>query len=287
MSTGASFADFKSDKKPTWCPGCGDFGTMNGILKALSNTGATPENTFFVAGIGCSGKIGTYIRTYSIHGVHGRALPVGCGAKIANPNLEVMVAGGDGDGFSIGAAHFIHAVRRNVNMTYVVMDNRIYGLTKGQYSPTSGTDLKTKTSPNGTYMPPLDPLALALSSQGTFIAQAFSSDLKRLIEILEAAINHNGFAFVNVFSPCVTYNKVDTYQYFRETLVDVNDIGHDPADYEAAKKLIFDHETEYQGILYQDPNSTSYEDSQGLDSPMWKLSETPPKDVMNLLREFY
>ena len=287
MSTGANFADFKSDKKPTWCPGCGDFGTMNGLLKALSNTGASPENTFFVAGIGCSGKIGTYVRTYSIHGVHGRALPVGCGAKIANPNLEVMVAGGDGDGFSIGAAHFIHAVRRNVDMTYVVMDNRIYGLTKGQYSPTSGTDLKTKTSPSGTYMPPLDPLALALSSQGTFIAQAFSSDLKRLVEIVEAAINHNGFAFVNVFSPCVTYNKVDTYQYFREALVDVNDIGHDPTDHEAAKKLILDSETEYQGILYQEPNSVSYEESHGLDSPMWDLSENPPEDILNLLREFY
>jgi 2-oxoglutarate ferredoxin oxidoreductase subunit beta len=287
MSINAIFAEFKSDKKPTWCPGCGDFGTMNGILKALSNTGARPETTFFVAGIGCSGKIGTYVRAYSIHGVHGRALPVGCGAKIANPDLEVVVAGGDGDGFSIGAAHFIHAVRRNVNMTYVVMDNRIYGLTKGQYSPTSGTTLKTKTSPTGTHMPPLNPLSLAFSSQGTFIAQSFSSDLKRHTEIVEAAIKHDGFGFVNVFSPCVTYNKVDTYQYFRDNLVDVKDIGHDPTDYDAAKELIFDTETEYQGILYQNPESISYEKSHKLHSPMWDIPTHPSPKAMDLLREFY
>lgn len=287
MSINATFAEFKSDKKPTWCPGCGDFGTMNGILKALSNTGARPETTFFVAGIGCSGKIGTYVRAYSIHGVHGRALPVGCGAKIANPDLEVIVAGGDGDGFSIGAAHFIHAVRRNVNMTYVVMDNRIYGLTKGQFSPTSGTNLKTKTSPTGTHMPPLDPLSLAFSSQGTFIAQSFSSDLRRHTEIVEEAIKHDGFGFVNVFSPCVTYNKVDTYQYFRDNLVDVKDIGHDPTDYDAAKELIFDTETEYQGILYQNPESISYEKSHNLNSPMWDIPKHPSSKTMDLLRELY
>jgi len=132
MSSDVRFIDFKSDKQPTWCPGCGDFGTMNGMMKALAQTGNHPDDTFIVAGIGCSGKIGTYMHSYALHGVHGRALPVGIGAKLANPDLEVMVAGGDGDGYSIGAGHFVHAVRRNVDMSYVVMDNRIYGLTKGQ-----------------------------------------------------------------------------------------------------------------------------------------------------------
>ena len=144
MSSDVRFTDFKSDKQPTWCPGCGDFGTMNGMMKALAQTGNDPDNTFVVAGIGCSGKIGTYVHSYALHGVHGRALPVGTGVKIANPELEVMVAGGDGDGYSIGAGHFVHAVRRNVDMTYIVMDNRIYGLTKGQFSPTSREDFETR-----------------------------------------------------------------------------------------------------------------------------------------------
>jgi 2-oxoglutarate ferredoxin oxidoreductase subunit beta len=124
MSSDVRFTDFKSDAQPTWCPGCGDFGTMNGMMKALAETGNSPDETFVVAGIGCSGKIGTYMRSYALHGVHGRALPVGSGVKIANPDVEVMVAGGDGDGYSIGAGHFIHAVRRNIDMTYVVMGNR-------------------------------------------------------------------------------------------------------------------------------------------------------------------
>ena len=149
MSSQVRFTDFKSDKQPTWCPGCGDFGTMNGMMKALANTGNDPDNTFIVAGIGCSGKIGTYMHSYALHGVHGRALPVGTGVKMANPDLEVMVAGGDGDGYSIGAGHFVHAVRRNVDMSYVVMDNRIYGLTKGQASPTSREDFETATTPDG------------------------------------------------------------------------------------------------------------------------------------------
>jgi len=149
MSSDIRFTDFKSDKQPTWCPGCGDFGTMNGMMKALAETGNDPDNTFVVAGIGCSGKIGTYMHSYALHGVHGRALPVGTGVKMARPDIEVMVAGGDGDGYSIGAGHFVHAVRRNVDMTYVVMDNRIYGLTKGQASPTSREDFETSTSPEG------------------------------------------------------------------------------------------------------------------------------------------
>jgi 2-oxoglutarate ferredoxin oxidoreductase subunit beta len=149
---------------------------MNGMMKALAETGNNPDETFIVAGIGCSGKIGTYMHSYALHGVHGRALPVGIGVKLANQDLEVMVAGGDGDGYSIGAGHFIHAVRRNVDMTYVVMDNRIYGLTKGQFSPTSREDFETSTSPDGTHQQPVNPKALALSAGATFIAQTFSSD---------------------------------------------------------------------------------------------------------------
>ncbi|WP_254543404.1 2-oxoacid:ferredoxin oxidoreductase subunit beta [Halomarina pelagica] len=288
MSSQVRFTDFKSDKQPTWCPGCGDFGTMNGMMKALANTGNDPDNTFIVAGIGCSGKIGTYMHSYALHGVHGRALPVGIGVKAANPNLEVMVAGGDGDGYSIGAGHFVHAVRRNMDMTYVVMDNRIYGLTKGQFSPTSREDFETSTSPDGTHQAPVNPLALALAAGGTFIAQSFSSDAQRHAQIVQEAIEHPGFGFVNVYSPCVTFNDVDTYDYFRDSLVDLaDDEDYDSTDYDQAKEVILDSDKEYQGVIYRDENSVPYNESMGLTENMSEIPDGAPEDAMDLVREFY
>jgi 2-oxoglutarate ferredoxin oxidoreductase subunit beta len=287
MSTEIRFTDFKADTQPTWCPGCGDFGTMNGMMKALAETGNHPDETFIVAGIGCSGKIGSYMHAYALHGVHGRALPVGTGVKLANPDLEVMVAGGDGDGFSIGAGHFVHAVRRNLDMTYIVMDNRIYGLTKGQASPTSRADFETATTPEGPQQPPVNPLALALAAGGTFIAQTFATDAKRHAEIVQAAIEHDGFGFVNVFSPCVTFNDVDTYEYFRGNLVDVADADHDPTDYDAATSVIMDREQEYQGILWQDEQSVSYHTQHGMTDPMIDVGAGAPEGAMDLVREFY
>ncbi|EMA49706.1 2-oxoacid:ferredoxin oxidoreductase subunit beta [Halococcus thailandensis] len=286
MSSDVRFTDFKSDKQPTWCPGCGDFGTMNGMMKALANTGNDPDNTFIVAGIGCSGKIGTYMHSYALHGVHGRALPVGIGVKSANPDLEVMVSGGDGDGYSIGAGHFVHAARRNMDMTYVVMDNRIYGLTKGQFSPTSREDFETSTSPDGPKQSPVNPLALALAADGTFIAQSFSSDAQRHEEIVQQAVEHDGFGFVNVYSPCVTFNDVDTYDYFRDTIVDVEDEDHDPTDRDAAREKIT-NDTEYQGVIYQDEDSVPYNERHGLDSNMADIPDGAPEDATDLVREFY
>jgi len=287
MSSDVRFTDFKSDAQPTWCPGCGDFGTMNGMMKALAETGNSPDETFVVAGIGCSGKIGTYMRSYAIHGVHGRALPVGTGVKLANPDVEVMVAGGDGDGYSIGAGHFIHAVRRNVDMTYVVMDNRIYGLTKGQASPTRREDFETSTTPEGPQQPPVNPLALAFAASGTFIAQSFSTDAQRHAEIVKQAVEHDGFGFVNVFSPCVTFNDVDTYDYFRDHIVDLDDTDHDPTNYEDARSRILDPGTEYQGVLYRDEDSVPYEESHGVDADMSDIPDGAPEDAMDLVREFY
>ena len=286
MSSDVRFTDFKSDKQPTWCPGCGDFGTMNGMMKALANTGNDPDNTFVVAGIGCSGKIGTYMHSYALHGVHGRALPVGIGVKSANPDLEVMVSGGDGDGYSIGAGHFVHAARRNMDMTYVVMDNRIYGLTKGQFSPTSREDFETSTSPEGPKQSPVNPLALALAADGTFIAQSFSSDAQRHEEIVQQAVEHDGFGFVNVYSPCVTFNDVDTYDYFRDTIVDLDDEDHDPTDRDAAREKIT-NDTEYQGVVYQDEDSVPYNERHGLDSNMADIPDGAPEDATDLVREFY
>ncbi|MFC7058139.1 2-oxoacid:ferredoxin oxidoreductase subunit beta [Halovenus salina] len=287
MSSDVRFIDFKSDKQPTWCPGCGDFGTMNGMMKGLAETGNHPDDTFVVAGIGCSGKIGTYMHSYALHGVHGRALPVGIGAKLANPNLEVMVAGGDGDGYSIGAGHFVHAVRRNVDMSYVVMDNRIYGLTKGQASPTSREDFETSTTPDGPNQPPVNPLALALSAGATFIAQSFSSDSQRHTEIVKEAIEHDGFGFVNVYSPCVTFNDVDTYDYFRDAVVDLDETDHDRHDKDAAREKVLDGDTEYTGVIYQDDNSIPWEQREGLDESMAEIPDGAPDGAMDLVREFY
>jgi 2-oxoglutarate ferredoxin oxidoreductase subunit beta len=227
------------------------------------------------------------MHSYALHGVHGRALPVGTGVKMANPDLEVMVAGGDGDGYSIGAGHFVHAVRRNVDMTYVVMDNRIYGLTKGQASPTSREDFETATTPEGPQQPPVNPLALALAAGGTFIAQSFSSDAMRHAEIVQEAIEHDGFGFVNVFSPCVTFNDVDTYDYFRDSLVDLDETDHDPTDFEAASERILDSSKEYQGVLYRDENSVAYDEQFGLTENMADIPEGAPDDAMDLVREFY
>ena len=287
MSSDVGFTDFKSDVQPTWCPGCGDFGTMNGMMKALAETGNHPDDTYVVAGIGCSGKIGTYMHSYALHGVHGRALPIGIGVKLANSDLEVMVAGGDGDGYSIGAGHFVHAVRRNVDMSYVVMDNRIYGLTKGQASPTSREDFETSTSPEGTNMPPVNPLALAFSAGATFIGQSFSSDSQRHTEIVKAAIEHDGFGFVNVYSPCVTFNDVDTYDYFRDTLVDLGEADYDPTDREAAKEKILEGDKEYAGVIYRDEDSVSFGKREGIEGAMHEIPDGAPEGAMDLVREFY
>ncbi|ACV49193.1 MULTISPECIES: 2-oxoacid:ferredoxin oxidoreductase subunit beta [Halomicrobium] len=287
MSSDIRFTDFKSDKQPTWCPGCGDFGTMNGMMKALAETGNDPDNTFVVAGIGCSGKIGTYMHSYALHGVHGRALPVGIGVKLANPDLEVMVAGGDGDGYSIGAGHFIHAVRRNVDMTYVVMDNRIYGLTKGQASPTSREDFETSTSPDGPNQPPVNPKALALSAGATFIAQSFSSNSQRHAQLVQEAIEHDGFGFVNVYSPCVTFNDVDTYDYFRDSIQDLEETDHDETDADQAKDKILDGDKEYMGVLYRDDDSVPFDEREGFDQNMAEIPDGAPDGAMDLVREFY
>jgi 2-oxoglutarate ferredoxin oxidoreductase subunit beta len=173
-------------------------------------------------------------------------------------------------------------------MTYVVMDNRIYGLTKGQFSPTSREDFETSTSPDGTNQQPVNPLALALAAGGTFIAQSFSSDSQRHTEIVQEAIEHDGFGFVNVYSPCVTFNDVDTYDYFRDSLVDVQEEeGYDPDDFDEAKDAILDAETEHQGVIYQNEDSVPYNERMGLTEDMSDIPEGAPEDGMDLVREFY
>lgn len=216
----ATIKDYRGDVS-TWCPGCGHFSVMAGIQKAAINLGLEPHELAIITGIGCSGKVSEYTRSFGFHTLHGRSLPVAQGVKMANPNMKVIAAGGDGDGYGIGVGHFTHAVRRNIDMTYVVMDNQIYGLTKGQTSPRSAHNFVTKTTSKGNKEYPMDPLSMAIANNVTFVAQGFSGDIKGMTEIIKKAMEHKGFSLVNIFSPCVTFNKVNTYDYFKENIVEV------------------------------------------------------------------
>ncbi|MGC2856392.1 2-oxoacid:ferredoxin oxidoreductase subunit beta [Novispirillum sp. DQ9] len=198
--------DFKSDLKPVWCPGCGDFAVLSAITKALAELGTPPENVALVSGIGCSSRIPAYTSVYGFHSIHGRALPVATGLKAARPDLTVLCAGGDGDGFSIGGNHFIHACRRNVDLTYIVMDNAVYGMTKGQASPTTESDWTgSKLTPEGPGVASFQPLEIALSAGANFIARGFSGDPNHVVRLIVEAVRHPGFSLVQVLSPCVTF----------------------------------------------------------------------------------
>ncbi len=197
--------DYKSGVKPIWCPGCGDFAVVAAITRAFAWLELDKANAAIVSGIGCSSRIPAYIDTYGFHGVHGRPLAVASGLKAARPDLTVLVAGGDGDGYSIGGNHFIHSCRRNMDLTYIVMDNRVYGMTKGQSSPTTAPDWENKLAPHGTGVRPFNPLAIALASGASFIARGFSGDPSGLTKLITEAIVHRGFSFIEVLSPCVTF----------------------------------------------------------------------------------
>lgn len=197
--------DYKSETKPIWCPGCGDYHVLMSFTRAFAELGLPPEDIVVVSGIGCSSRIPAYTNCYGFHGVHGRSLALASGLKVTRPDLTVVVASGDGDGFSIGGNHFMHACRRNIDMTYVVMDNRIYGMTKGQASPTTEHDFDTALSPGGTGLQPFNPLAIALASGANFIARCFSGAINETASVLAEAVKHPGFSFVEILSPCVTF----------------------------------------------------------------------------------
>ena len=198
--------DYKSAIKPVWCPGCGDFAVLNAITKALAFMGLPREDVALITGIGCSSRIAAYTSVYGFHGVHGRALALASGLKAARPDLTVLVAGGDGDGLSIGGNHFIHSCRRNMDMTYIIMDNEVYGMTKGQASPTTAPDwASSKLTPNGSGIRPFQPAELALTAGASFIARGFTGDPNGLARILVSAIEHKGFSFVQALSPCPTF----------------------------------------------------------------------------------
>lgn len=205
-TTNPTQADFTSDQEVRWCPGCGDFAILAQMKKLLPTLGVRPENTVFVSGIGCSSRFPYYLETYGLHGIHGRAPAIATGLKRTRPDLQVWVVTGDGDALSIGCTHLLHALRRNVDIKILLFNNRIYGLTKGQFSPTSPPGLVTGSSPGGTTHQPLHPLSIALASNATFVARSVDTNAKHLSETLRRAAEHKGSAFVEIFQNCHIYN---------------------------------------------------------------------------------
>src|SRR5213592_3587289 len=240
-----TMADLKGKVDPDWCPGCGDFGVLAAVEKAPDKLQMQTHQDVTTSGSGCSSNFPGYINTYGMHTLHGRALAVATGLKLANHELTVLVTGGDGDGFGIGGNHFVHSMRRNVDLLYIVMDNQIYGLTTGQTSPTSRVGMKTKSMPFGNVDAPVNPISLALAAGATFVARGFSAEQKHLTELLKRAIQHKGFSFIDVFSPCVTYNHDNTFQWFRPRVKKLEDNpAYDPTDFQAAveKSLLWAEE---------------------------------------------
>jgi len=286
----ATLADFKTSEKAWWCPGCGDFGVLAAMQKALVAVGAEPHQTAIIAGIGCSGKLGNYINSYNIHVTHGRTLPAALGVKLANRDLLVLAAGGDGDAYAIGMGHFLHALRRNVNMTYIVMDNHVYGLTKGQVSPTSESGFPTKTTPEGSLDHPVHPLMLAVSAGATFVAQGFSSWQPQLARLIQLGIEHPGFAFINVISPCVTYNKVNTYDWYKAHLVNLDeDPDYHATDRTRALARLEETDELVTGLIYRE-SSVPYEDrlprfsADPLISQNWEMDAKTWEHILSPLR---
>jgi 2-oxoglutarate ferredoxin oxidoreductase subunit beta len=244
--------DFKGKVDPDWCKGCGDFGVLNSLRRACAELDLRPHQVLTVSGIGCSSNLPGYFNAYGMHTLHGRALAVATGAKLANHDLTVIVTGGDGDGFGIGGNHFAHTARRNVDLTYIVMDNQIYGLTTGQISPTSRRDMRTKSTPFGSIETPVNPILAAIVNGATFVARGFSGDPTHLSDLMVQAIDHDGFAFIDVLSPCITFNHDNDIRFFKDRVTKLGDAGHDASDWQAAceKSMVWGDKI-YTGLFYR------------------------------------
>jgi 2-oxoglutarate ferredoxin oxidoreductase subunit beta len=218
---------------PAWCPGCGDFGILRALNKALVDLGLEPHQILLVSGIGQAGKLPHYTRGNVFNSLHGRPLPVAVGARITNPNLKVIAFSGDGDAYGEGGNHFVHTARRNHDITYVVHDNQVYGLTKGQASPTTDAGYATGTTPEGA-INPINPVLMALASGATFVARSFAGDTDHLSSMIEKGITHRGFAVIDILQPCVSFNHKNTYAWYKERVYKLDETNHDPGDKMAA-----------------------------------------------------
>jgi 2-oxoglutarate ferredoxin oxidoreductase subunit beta len=245
---------------PTWCLGCGIYGVFSSLKAAALSLNMKPEEMVIVTGIGCHGRLNNYFKAYGFHSLHGRTLPVATGIKLANVRLSVIIVSGDGDAYSIGLSHFINAVRRNVNLTCIIVNNRIYALTQGQTSPTSQFGFVSNSTPQGSKELPLDGPRLAFASGGTFLARGFAGAPKQLSRLLEQGIRHRGFSLIDVLSPCVTHNKINTYDWYRDHTYDIGQKqGYDPGNKDLAWKVLEEEEKMALGLLYKEER-LSYEE---------------------------
>ncbi|MCH8987456.1 MAG: 2-oxoacid:ferredoxin oxidoreductase subunit beta [Chloroflexi bacterium] len=244
--------DFKGKSDPDWCAGCGDFGVLVALQRAVAEMGFRPHEILTVSGIGCSSNLPGYFNSYGMHTLHGRSLAMATGAKLANHELNVLVTGGDGDGYGIGGNHFTHTARRNVDLTYVVMNNQIYGLTTGQVSPTSSLGMTTKSTPFGSVEQPINPITSAIMNGATFVARAYSGDVRHMTDLIQQGIKNKGFSLIDIFSPCVTFNLDNTHDFFKERVKKLEDEEHDTSDWKTAcEKAIMFGDTIYTGVFFQ------------------------------------
>ncbi len=284
----AEIKDFNSDDPIAWCPGCGNFGILNAWKKALAEMDLKPEEVLMVSGIGQAAKLPHYLRCNTFNGLHGRTLPVATGAKIANHQLVVIADGGDGDGYAEGGNHFIHAMRRNIDISYFVHNNQIYGLTKGQASPTSDTKMVTGTTPEGNTVCPERPLALAVASDCSFVARGYVGEMEHLKGLMTKAVKNRGFSLLEILQPCVSFNKTNTYDWYKERVYRLENTSYDPFNRaEAFQKSLKWGDKIPIGIIYQSRRKT-YEELAGLEkeAPLAKR-ERGEEELKDLWKEFY
>lgn len=257
MSTIQDFAGYK----PTWCPGCGNWGIGVALRMAFVEMGLTPSSVMISFGIGCSGNMNDFVNGYAIHGLHGRAIATAVGMKLANHSLPVCAVVGDGDCYGEGGNHFLHACRGNHDVKVIIHDNRVYGLTTGQVAPTAEKGQKSKSTPSGIVEVPVDPLALAITQGATFVAQTFAGDTKHMVETVKKAFQHTGFAVVNVLQPCVTFDKKSTYQYYMQHIYKLDSTYDATNKIEALKKCFEISEEKYPlGVIYESSRKAYHEE---------------------------
>lgn len=252
--TMSSVNDFTTPHFPNWCPGCGDFGIWAAVKGALVRLGWTPTDFVIVYGIGCHGHMINFLKSYGFDGLHGRPVPVAEGIKLANKGLNVLVVAGDGDTFGEGTNHLVHAARRNHNLTMIVHDNQVYGLTTGQTAPTAESGFKTKSTPFGVLEQAINPLTITIAAGATFVARGFAGDIAYATELIVAGVNHKGFSYIDVFQPCVTFNHVNTYQWYRERVYKLGP-DHNKRDKAAAFSKALEVERLPTGVFYEEDRS--------------------------------
>jgi 2-oxoglutarate/2-oxoacid ferredoxin oxidoreductase subunit beta len=280
--------DYHSDDPIAWCPGCGNFGILNAWKKALAEMDVEPEDLLMVSGIGQAAKLPHYLRCNTFNGLHGRALPVATGAKIANHRLVVVADGGDGDGYAEGGNHLLHAMRRNLDISYFVHNNQVYGLTKGQASPTSDMDMVTGTTPEGNSVNPERPLALAVASGCSWVARGYAGEMEHLKELMIEAVKNKGFSLLEILQPCVSFNKTNTYDWYKERVYKLSEEGHDPSDRSKAfEKALEWGERIPLGVLFRSQRKT-YEELAGLEGkePLFKRQRAE-NDLKGMMKGLY